>query len=190
MEFDDVIISNCIKKDPKAQCRFFKKYSHLMFGVCLRYAKSYVDAQDILQEGFIKIFAKLHSFRNEGSLENWMRRIMINTSYNYYKRKYPYFSEIDFEQHDSNSYKSPNPVDIISESDILRLVKDLPSGYKKVFNLSAIEGYTHKEIGDMLNISKGTSKSQLNRARTTLKSWLTDPLPVEEKMEEQAVLEN
>lgn len=111
----------------------------------------------------------MDSLRNEGSLENWMKKIMINTSFNFYKRKYPYFCEVDFEKINYTGPKKQNILDILSENEILELVEDLPEGYKTVFHLSAIQGYTHKEIGQMLNISKNTSKSQLNRAKTSLK---------------------
>jgi RNA polymerase sigma factor (sigma-70 family) len=140
-----------------------------MYSVCLRFAKSAMDADDIVQEGFIKIFANLKSFRNDGHIESWMRKIMINTSYNYYKRKYPIFQDVDFDKTSLPKYRSETALDIISEKDISILIDQLPKGYKTVFNLSAIQGYTHKEIGQMLKISKNTSKSQLNRAKNSLK---------------------
>ncbi len=170
---DQYNIEACLRDDPKAQTRLFNQYFQKMYAICLRMAKSNADADDILQEGFIKVFANLKSFRNEGSLESWMRRIMINTSYNFYKRKYPPFQDVDFEKTSIPKQKALNGLDLISEKDISGLVNELPNGYKKVFMLSAIQGYTHKEIGNMLHISKNTSKSQLNRAKSSLKEKIS-----------------
>jgi len=162
-----------IETDPKTQSKLFKKYFHKMHIVCQHYAKNNEDAQDILQEGFIKIFANLNTFRNEGSLENWMKRIMINTSFNFYKRKKLFNNELEFESYENTKTKKDRVYDQFLEDDLQKLINDLPEGYKKVFNLSAVQGYTHKEIGKMLNISKNTSKSQLNRAKNTLREKIS-----------------
>lgn len=139
-----------------------------------------MDADDILQEGFIKVFANLESFRSEGSLESWMRRIMINTSFNFYKRKTPQFQEVDFEKTSLPKHKSISALDIMSENDINNLIDELPTGYKAVFNLSAIQGYSHKEIGNLLRISINTSKTQLHKARLTLKEKINSRFQYEE----------
>ncbi len=180
MQTDQYYIEQSIIEDPIAQTRLFKKYFSRMYHICLRFAKSATDAEDILQEGFIKVFANLNSFRNEGTFENWMKRIMINTSFNYYKRKYPNFNDVDFEKLESPRYKKQNILEVMSENEILDLVDELPEGYKTVFNLSAIQGYTHREIGQMLNISKNTSKSQLNRAKTSLREKIRVLFQVED----------
>ncbi|MCF8234784.1 MAG: sigma-70 family RNA polymerase sigma factor [Bacteroidales bacterium] len=190
MKHKQISIEGCIENDPRAQSLLFKKYFHKMFGICLRFAKNPTDAEDILQEGFIKVFANLQTFRSEGSLENWMRRIMINTSYNFYKRKYPPFSDMDFETLELPRYKNLDAIDQMSEKDILDLVDKLPEGYQRVFNMSAIEGYTHQEIGNKLKITKGTSKSQLNRAKTCLKKKLLSLLPPEELTTPNPMLAN
>jgi RNA polymerase sigma factor (sigma-70 family) len=104
MSYSNKNLSECIENNPKAQRILYKKYSPNMHRICLRFAKNKMDADDILQEGFIKIFTKLKDFRNEGSFEGWMRRIMINTSINFYKRKYPYFKDIDFESNGDTTY--------------------------------------------------------------------------------------
>ncbi len=139
-----------------------------MFGICLRYAKSATDAEDILQEGFIKIFKYLENFRGDGSLEGWMRRIMVTTALNFYKRKNLLNREVDPETVKTNWPSSPEVLAIMTQEEILKLVQELPTGYRTVFNLNTIEGYSHKEIGEIMNISVNTSKSQLSRAKTSL----------------------
>ncbi|MCD4772364.1 MAG: sigma-70 family RNA polymerase sigma factor [Bacteroidales bacterium] len=172
MTFTEYHLSQCLDNNPKAQRILYKKYSVKMYGICLRFARNKMDADDILQEGFIKVFSKLQYFRNEGSFEGWIRKIMINTSINFYKRKYPYFKDIDFETFKASGFKSNSAIDEISQKEILQLVDDLPKGYRTVFNLNAIEGYSHKEIGEKLNISSNTSKSQLTRAKNSLQNKL------------------
>ena len=169
----EVKLSDCIENDPRAQRMLYQKYSQSMYKICLRFARNKMDADDILQEGFIKIFAKLKDFRNEGAFEGWIRRIMINTSINFYKRKYPYFKDIDFETSRVSGLRYNNPIDEISQKEILQLIDDLPNGYRTVFNLNAIEGYSHNEIGKKLNISPNTSKSQLTRAKNSLQNKLS-----------------
>jgi len=172
MSYSNKNLSECIENNPKAQRILYKKYSPNMHRICLRFAKNKMDADDILQEGFIKIFTKLKDFRNEGSFEGWMRRIMINTSINFYKRKYPYFKDIDFESNRLTGLMYNSAIDEISQKEILQLINDLPKGYRTVFNLNAIQGYSHKEIGKKLNISSNTSKSQLTRAKNSLQNQL------------------
>ncbi|MCF8367787.1 MAG: sigma-70 family RNA polymerase sigma factor [Bacteroidales bacterium] len=146
----------------------YKHFAPKMYGICLRFAGNAMEADDILQESFIKIFNKIKDFRNEGSLEGWIRRTIINTAINFYRRnvkfaKMGYLDEVEIED---NSYSSIYSK--LSSEEILNLVQELPIGYRTVFNLNVIEGYTHKEIGKMLNISDNTSKSQLTRARSAL----------------------
>ena len=169
MKPETIFIRNCLEKDPRAEARFFNRYFHKMYLVCLKMAKNESDAQDILQEGFIKVFRNLESFRNEGPIEAWMRRIMINTSYNFYKRKYPEFTDIDFDTTILKKQTSDSAIDIMSEKDLKKLIEELPAGYQTVFRMSALEGYTHREIASKLSISRNTSKSQLNRAKTSLR---------------------
>lgn len=138
-----------------------------MFGLCLQYADNQDDAADILQEGFIKVFRKLEQFRGKGSFEGWIRRIMINTALERYRSQVRLFAVTD------NTVKKDDMVheeviERLSASDLIRLVQDLPPRYRMVFNLYAIEGYSHKEIGEMMEITVGTSKSNLSRARDIL----------------------
>jgi len=138
-----------------------------MYGVCLRYAKDATEAEDILQDGFIKVFQHIASFKNEGSIEGWVRRIMINTALERFRKKNPLYpvSEIyDVARH----LKYEDIESQISANELMGLVQKLSPGYRTVFNLYAIEGYSHKEISEQLGISEGTSKSQLARARAVL----------------------
>ncbi len=169
MRSTENLIAQCLKCDTTAQYELYQKYSPKMFGVCLRFAKCREEAEDILQEGFIKVFRNLKTFRNEGKLEAWIRRIMVNTAINFYKRKYPAFPDIDFDRLQLKHHSHDDITAIMSHKEILETVQKLPKGYRMVFNLYVIEGYTHKEIGNMLNISVNTSKSQLSRAKDLLK---------------------
>jgi len=170
-----------IENDPKAQLKLYKRYFKKMYSTCLRYAKSSEDAEDIMQEGFIKIFNNFSTFRNEGTLESWMRKIMINTSYNYYKRKRPSVSEYDLEKFEYHGYRKHAILDQFLENDLHILIEGLPEGYKKVFNLSAVQGYTHTEISKMLNISRNTSKTQLKRAKTSLREKISQIYHIKEQ---------
>ncbi|MEA3503980.1 MAG: RNA polymerase sigma factor [Bacteroidota bacterium] len=162
------LITECLSNNKFAQEKLYNYYSQKMFGVCMRFAKNRSEAEDILQEGFIKVFRNLASFRNEGQLEAWIRRIIVNTAINSYKRKLPSIKDIDFDRFDNEFTYQENIVESMSREELLRLVQELPNGYRRIFNLNAIEGYTHKEIGEMLDISINTSKSQLARARQAL----------------------
>ncbi|MBN2214613.1 MAG: RNA polymerase sigma factor [Bacteroidales bacterium] len=138
-----------------------------MFGICLRYAGNYDDAQDIVQDGFVKIFMKIGQFRFEGSFEGWMRRIMVNTALEKYRMQCQIININDY----TKEIDTVSPSDLsgeISAKELVQFVQELSPRYRMVFNLYAIEGYSHKEIGNMLDISEGTSKSNLSRARAIL----------------------
>jgi len=176
------IISQCLNNNRQAQFRLYDKYSPGMFGICLRYAKNSTDAEDILQEGFIKVFRYLKDYSGKGSFEGWMRRIMINSALNFYKRKNLISKGIDPE--DAQHYFTPEhkheAMAKMNHEELLELIHDLPDGYRTVFNLNIIEGYSHKEIGDLMEISVNTSKSQLSRARSSLKKRVQNLLRSEE----------
>jgi len=162
------LIKGCLNGDSKMQEELYKRFAPKMYAVCLRYSNNAENAQDLLQEGFIKIFRNLSRFRGDGSFEGWIRRIFVNTSIEYFRKKTNLFSITEKEDlvvEDS----SLNALDRLAEKDIILLVQELSPGYRTVFNLYAIEGYSHKEIGTMLNINEGTSKSQLARAKSILK---------------------
>lgn len=153
------------------QEELYARFAPKMYAVCLRYAGNSDDAQDILQDGFIKIYKNLSRFRAEGSFEGWIRRIFVNTSIEHLRRK-TYLKPIAEKEENTIPYKEKSVLDNLGEKDILKLVKELSPGYRTVFNLYVVEGYTHKEIGDMLGISEGTSKSQLARARIILQDMV------------------
>lgn len=138
-----------------------------MFGLCLQYTNEYEEAKDILQEGFIRVFTNLDQYNQKGSFEGWIRRIMINTALEKYRDKH-YFARVDDEIEKSEEIIEVDLVDDLSAQELMKFIHDLSPKYRMVFNLYAIEGYSHKEISVLLNISEGTSKSNLSRARTIL----------------------
>ena len=149
----------------------YQRFSPKMYGVCLRYAGTAENAEDILQEGFIKVFKKMGSFRREGSFEGWLRRIFVNTAIEHFRRK-RYLQTVSEKEENSIEGKYLSVLDDLAEKDILALVQQLSPGYRTVFNMYVVEGYTHKEIADMLGISEGTSKSQLSRAKVILQDMV------------------
>lgn len=163
------IIEACKKSNRRAQELVYSMYSSTMLGICYRYAKDRAEAEDILQIGFLKVFDKIESFKGEGSFEGWIKRIMVNTSIEFYRkslRMLPVSGLI--EEHDQLEQEQYNPISNLNVKDILKEIQKLSPGYRMVFNMHAIEGYNHKEIAEILNISEGTSKSQLARARGIL----------------------
>lgn len=172
MYTDKELIEGCLANDPKAQEFLYKRFSRRMYGVCLRYARNTLEADDILQEGFIKVFTFLKDFRQDGSLEGWIRRTIINTAINYYHSKENEWKETTIDKAVTFSSDTEDALSKISAEDLLQLIRQLPEGYRMVFNLYVIEGYNHQEISEMLNISENTSKSQLSRARGALQEKL------------------
>ena len=163
---DSDLINGCLEGDRRSQKILYDKFSAKMYAVCLRYMGNADDAQDILQDGFIKVFKNLDKFRGEGSFEGWIRRIMANTAIEQLRRKKINFTTSDKEE--LLEYKAPGAVDNLSEKDLLKIVSELSPGYRTVFNMYVVDGFGHKEIGEIMGISEGTSKSQLARARMIL----------------------
>src|SRR5262245_61553491 len=153
------------------QEELYRRFSPRMYAVCLRYAGNPEEAEDILQEGFIKIFKKLGSFRGEGSFEGWIRRIFVNTAIEHFRRK-RYLQPVTEKEENTIEGKYLSVLDELAEKDIMDLVMQLSPGYRTVFNMYVVVGYTHKEIGDILGISEGTSKSQLSRAKVILQDMV------------------
>lgn len=165
------LIALCIEGDSYSSKQLFELYSGKLMAICYRFARDRNEAEDILQEGFVRIFKKLNLYSGEGTLESWMRRVIINTAIKYKKRhiiKHNY-SDIDNVHHFDSS---PSIIDDISKDEIINLIQELPEGYRVVFTLYVIEGYSHKEIAEQLNIGESTSRSQLVKARNMLKSKL------------------
>jgi RNA polymerase sigma-70 factor (ECF subfamily) len=167
---DIQLVKKCLAGKADAQELLYRRYASRMFGVCLRYAKNKMEAEDIMQEAFIKVYQNLKNFRNEGSLEGWVRRIMVNTSINYYKSNLKYLQTMDIDDVSHQESFSVESSDNIELKTLLNLIQRLPEGYRVVFNMYVIEGYSHKEIADALGISENTSKSQLSRARKALQA--------------------
>lgn len=147
-----------------------------MFAICLHYSNNYADAQDVLQDGFVKVFGKISQFEGTGSIAGWIRRIMINTALEKLRGQ-KYFLEID-EVKEENGLQYDEIVDTISADDLVKIIQELSPQYRVVFNLYAIEGYSHKEIGQMLGISEGTSKSNLSRGRAILQQKVKERFTV------------
>lgn len=161
------IIKACKKNRPEAQKKLYEHLSDKMFGVCLQYAKDYTEAEDILQDGFIKVFTKISQYNFKGSFEGWVRRIMVNCALERFRKQNLMYTVSEIHEYDHKMIVD-DVLSSISGKELLTLIHQLSPQYKTVFNLYAIEGYSHQEIAEQLNISVGTSKSNLSRARIIL----------------------
>lgn len=164
---DDELIEGCLRGERRFQKALYEKYASRMLGVCLRYAEHREEAEDMLQEGFIKVFQSIGSYEKRGSFEGWIRRVMVFTSINIYKSRLRNYKEEQMSEY----YDEPvneKVIDSLSAKEIVGLIQQLPEGYRVIFNLFAVEGYSHKEIAEQLGIAIGTSKSQFARARVYL----------------------
>ncbi len=169
------IIKGCLQHQKADQYRLYALFSKKMYGICLRYAASNDEAQDILQEGFVKVFANLPSFKGKGSLEGWIKKIFIHTAIEKYRERI-YHIPMEHVREDELFVSRNQGYEALHARDILVLVQKLPAQYRLVFNLYALEGYSHKEIGESLGISESTSRSNLARARLFLKEKLNKEL--------------
>jgi len=174
VDADKELIGRCLQNDSLAQKELYNRYAPRMYGICLRYAGHTLEAQDILQEGFIRVFLQLKQFRFQGSFESWLRRIFINTAITLAnrERRFSYKEELPSNFKDDND--GLEGLSRLNTQEILGLIQELPAGYRMVFNLFEVEGYTHKEIGRKLRISENTSKSQLFNAKRRLREKLTE----------------
>ena len=166
------LLKDCIKKKPEAQRDLYDHFAPSMLGVCFRYTKNLDDAENILQDGFVKVFKNLQQFKAEGELGAWIRRIMVNTALTYLKTNRKYRHELLFEETPLHRVSTEDPEVKLHTKEIAEMIRQLPTGFQTVFNLHAIEGYSHVEIGSMLGISDGTSRSQYSRARALLIEWM------------------
>lgn len=158
------------------QEELYNRFAPKMYAVCLRYANNSDDAQDLLQEGFIKVYKNLHRFRAEGSFEGWVRRVFVNSSIEHFRKKSAKLSTMSDKEENTIEDSDITALDNLAAKDIINLIQDLSPGYRTVFNLYVVEGYAHKEIGELLNISEGTSKSQLARAKAILQKKVSQYL--------------
>ncbi|MCB9231868.1 MAG: RNA polymerase sigma factor [Bacteroidia bacterium] len=167
------LVKECVRGNPAAQRQLYEDYGGKMYSLCLRYAKNEQLAQDILQDGFIRVYEKLDQFRNEGSLEGWIRRLMVNVAIRACQRQARLYVVTDLEE--ATHEAGPEQVEgSFAEQELLEMIRDLPDGFRLVFNMYAIEGYSHQEIANELGISEGTSKSQLSRARQSLQKMIEE----------------
>ncbi|MGN6801181.1 MAG: RNA polymerase sigma factor [Ginsengibacter sp.] len=162
------LIKGCIEGNPEMQKLLYDLYSSKMYGVCLRYTENVEDANDVMQEGFIKVYRSLPKFRAEGSFEGWIRRIFVNTSIEHYRKKTKKYNITEVQENTIEDNEL-SALDSLATKDILNIINELSPGYKQVFNMHVVEGYSHKEIAEILGITEGTSKSQLARAKGVLK---------------------
>jgi RNA polymerase sigma-70 factor (ECF subfamily) len=170
---NEELIQGCIKQDRRSQELLYNTYSKKMYQVCLSYTKNRDEAKDVLQDGFIKVFKSINTFKGEVDLERWIRRIIVNTSIDYYRKNLKELKSIDISEI-SNLPSEYNMLESMGANDLLGLVRKLPDGARIIFNLYAVEGYTHKEIAEMINISEGTSKSQFSRGKQLLQKMILD----------------
>ena len=169
---EQTLIVGCLQNDAAAQRELYNKYSPKMLSVCYRFAHNREDAEDMLQEGFIKVFFQIQQFRNEGALEGWIRRIVVHTCINVLKKNKKFSDSVDIVQASGLSVREENIPSIMQAKEVVECIRLLPLGYKTVLNLYAIEGYSHKEIGNMLDIEESTSRSQYTRAKAMLEDVL------------------
>jgi RNA polymerase sigma-70 factor (ECF subfamily) len=179
------LVKDCLKEKPAAQRELYERFAKNMLGVCYRYTKSLRDAEDVLQEGFVKVYLGLKQYKFEGELGAWIRRIMVNTALNFLKRNKKYRDEMYFTEQPLHPVADDNPAVNLQAKELADLIRQLPHGYQTIFNLHAVEGYTHVEIGEMLGITDGTSRSQYARARALLVCWLEE-ISVEKKSKNYA----
>lgn len=169
---EEQMLAGAVRNNAAAQEALYNRFSPRMLGVCYRFAKSREDAEDMLQEGFIKVFSQLHQYRNEGALEGWIRRIVVHTCINVLKKNKKFADSVDLIHAHSIQIKEDMIPSIMQAKQVVECIRLLPLGYKTVLNLYAIEGYSHKEIGDLLGIEESTSRSQYTRAKAMLEEVL------------------
>jgi RNA polymerase sigma factor (sigma-70 family) len=166
------LVKDCLNGKPASQKLLYEHFAETMLGVCYRYTKSIKDAEDVLQDGFVKVFRNLHQYKNEGELGAWVRKIMVNTALNFLKKNQKYQHEMYFPEEHLHPVTDEDPALRLESRELAQLIRQLPTGYQTIFNLHVIEGYSHVEIAEMLGISDGTSRSQFARARILLISWI------------------
>jgi RNA polymerase sigma factor (sigma-70 family) len=169
---DDDLIRGCRENNRKSQEMLYRRYARVMFNLCLIYESDRDNAKDILQEGFIKIFRSIDSFDRKGSLKGWMKKIITNTAIDHYRKNHNESQFIPIENIVQPFSNEESVSSILDTEDIISQVNRLPDGARIIFQLYAIEGYSHKEIADLLHISEGTSKSQISRAKQLLQQWI------------------
>src|SRR5271155_5405350 len=169
---EEAILQGCLKNVATAQRELYNRYSPKMLAVCYRFAHNREDAEDMLQEGFIKVFSQIHTFQNKGAFEGWIRRIIVHTCINNLKKNKRFNESLDIVHANGIQVREESVPSIVQAKQIVECIRILPIGYRTVLNLYAIEGYSHKEIADMLDIEESTSRSQYTRAKAMLEEIL------------------
>jgi RNA polymerase sigma factor (sigma-70 family) len=180
---EQTLLVGCMNNDPTAQRELYNRYSPKMLSVCYRFGNSREDAEDMLQEGFIKIFTQIHTFQNKGAFEGWIRRIIVHTCINFLKKNKKFSNNIDLDQADYLEVKEETMPSVMQARQIIECIRQLPLGYRTVLNLYAMEGYSHKEIAEMLDIEESTSRSQYTRAKVMLEGILIKKRIIEQPRE-------
>ncbi len=183
MENLDQLIDECKSGKQSAQSQLYKAFAPILFGVCVRYARDQTEAEDTLHEGFVTIFNKIEQFANKGSFEGWMKRIVVNIALEKYRKRYRLHTVEDMTIYDSKNV-SDDVYSSINAKQLMEYIQELPPRYKMVFNLYAIDGYSHKEIAEEMGIAEGTSKSNLARARKILQNKIVIMSQIKEKYAE------
>ena len=169
---EEQMLAGSIKNNAAAQEELYNRFSPRMLGVCYRFAKNREDAEDMLQEGFIKVFTQLHQYRNEGALEGWIRRIVVHTCINILKKNKKFADSVDIIHAKTLHIREDMIPSIMQAKQVVECIRLLPMGYRTVLNLYAIEGFSHREIGNLLDIEESTSRSQYTRAKAMLEDIL------------------
>ncbi|MCX6272502.1 MAG: sigma-70 family RNA polymerase sigma factor [Bacteroidetes bacterium] len=181
MSSDEKLLRGCLEGKRQAQNQLYRRYAPTMLGVCLRYSRSREEAEDVMQEGFIKVFQNIGHYKGTGSFEGWIRRIMVNTSINQYhatlKQQFVHVENIELlgQEVEKDHFEMSEPGDeplSVSPEVVIEYIRKMPDGYRMILNMYVFEGYQHKEIAEMLGISENTSKSQLSKGRKYLKNQL------------------
>ncbi|MEZ4826509.1 MAG: sigma-70 family RNA polymerase sigma factor [Bacteroidia bacterium] len=167
----EALIKGCINQKPAAQRELYDRFASAMLAVCYRYARDRDDAEDILQEGFVKVFQKIAHFDDRGSLEGWIRKIMVNTAIDHLRKQKYQQNQTELKEGIAQ-FESEDVLDRLELESLYEVIQQLPAGYRLVFNLYAIEGYSHKEIADELDINESTSRSQYTRAKAMLRQLI------------------
>ena len=169
---EEVLLQGCLQGKPAAQRELYERFSPKMLAVCYRYGHNREDAEDMLQEGFIKVFSQIHTFENRGALEGWIRRIMVHTCINILKKNKKFNESVDLIHATTVHVREESIPSIMQAKEVVECIRLLPLGYKTVLNLYAIEGFSHREIGEMLEVGESTSRSQYTRAKAMLEDIL------------------
>ncbi|MDP4290628.1 MAG: sigma-70 family RNA polymerase sigma factor [Bacteroidota bacterium] len=172
------ILEGCLKGNLKAQHKLYECFAGKMLGVCLRYSANREEARDMLHDGFIKVFTKLNTYTGSGPLEAWMRKVFVNTALEHLRKNDVLRDTIDYEGIAEDLDANVDIESDINCNELMQIITSMPPGYRTVFNLFAIEGYSHQEIASLLRISEGTSKSQYARAKSWLQTKITSKYSV------------